>query len=165
MPERTIEDRLDHIEHFPVLVKEAIVHARGEADLVDILGTVRAAERGMQNERRRADAEIPPGTNGNRFVMEQGRAAKRSYNTPSLLGLFLKELMHDSLVTTLSYLLAKGIITIKWNWTPLQKETRDRGIGLRVARHEITDGDLDWDIGEVWGDGYPSYRRLKEESE
>ena len=162
MTERTTKDRLNHIEHFPVLVKEAIIHAEGDAEMVDILGTVRAAETGMQSERKRADAEIPPNTKGDMFVMEQGRKATRSYNTPGLLGLFHKAMMHDTLVTTISWLMANKVIKLTWSWTGLQKIIRVNGIGLRIAQHEVTDGDLEWDLGEVWGDAYPRYIRLKE---
>lgn len=145
----------------PAKVKELSLKADGDEELVDLIGYVRSAEIGLKSVRDGAAIELPANSKGKQWVMKQGRICTRSYNTSHLLLLFHNAMRsRGSLTRTLRTLLDLGVIKITWQYTKLMEVADQYNITLRVAKHEIQDGDPDADIGELWGRGYPSYEPI-----
>ena len=148
---------VEMIEEFPKQVKWAIEHAP-EDRMVDMLGTINSVATAINVAKRRAASEIQDGDHGKTWVAEQGRKGMRSYNTSSLLRIIADTFeQSENMLATLMYLLGAEVITIKWSWTNLSNLIRKENLDLRVARHEITDGDPEYDIGEFWTDGPVRY--------
>lgn len=100
---------------------------------------------------------VTPRVTGQRYrTVEKPGPTKRTYNTaPILHGIAESDSEHivgvSSPLDALMWAVSQKIITIKWNWTPLQKMVKALGLPMRVVKHEIADdGDLDgaW-VGEV----------------
>ncbi len=88
-----------------------------------------------------------------------GHRGERSYNTTGLLSLFAAQT--GSLASALAYLLNNNVISIEWHWSKLKKQLRLDGLSIRISEKEIEDGDPDYDIGEYFVDGYPTYKPVE----
>ena len=153
---------LEHIEAFPALCKQALLTADGDAERIDVLTYIKSSEQQLGKLRRSNEAELDYGiTEGETTQVEIGRRAVRSYNTSKLLLMFMTHL-DEGFINTLGWLRNHGVVTVNWNWTPLQRATERLGIGLSIAKEEIEDGDPKWDVGEVWKNASASYS-FKEE--
>ena len=155
---------VEMIEQFPAQVKWAIEHAP-EDRLVDVLGTINSTATAIGVAKRRAASEIVDGDHGETWEVEQGRKGMRSYNTSSLLVTLTRQLRYGTdILATLQYLLSRKIITISWSWSNLDKLIRNNNIELITARHEVVDGDPEYDMGEYWIDGPVKYVPIKKET-
>lgn len=148
--------RILGLAQYPQQVKQAIMLAQGDGEMVDVLGTVNSVERHVGDQRRRAAAELEPGIEGDFWEFGQGRIAKRSYNTTSLLNKFIRA-RDESLLGVIIWLIDNDILRVSWQWKKLQAAVNRYDISLSIAKHEIQDGDVKHDIGEVWGWGSPKY--------
>ena len=153
-----LASKLDLLEKYPAAVKDAIMTAQDEGELVDVLGTLVGNTRRVNEERRLAQTEVLPTAAeglkvGDRYTVEVKRAAKRTFNTPSIM-----RIMQENGVSFLD-LLHAGVFTVSWRWTDLKRYAEMRGIKLIVEAHEVPAmGDPDnVQVGEVWGDGNPKW--------
>ena len=154
-----LTSKLDLLEKYPAAVKDAIMTAQDESELVDVLGTIVANSRRVTEERRMAQAEVLPTAAeglkvGDRHTVEVRRAAKRTYSTPAIM-----KVMQANGVSFLDMLHA-GVFTLSWRWTDLKRFAEMRGIKLVVEAHEVNAmGEPDGEqVGEVWGDGNPAWK-------
>ena len=154
-----LTSKLDLLEKYPAAVKDAIMTAENETELVDVLGTIVANSRRVTEERRMAQAEVLPTAAeglkvGQRHTVEVRRSAKRTYSTPAIM-----RLMQENGVSFLDMLDA-GVFTVSWRWTQLKQYAEARGIKLVVEAHEVAAmGDPKGEqVGEVWGDGNPAWK-------
>lgn len=152
-----IDQMIDAISLYPAAVKLAITNS--EDRLVDVIGQVHSNQARIREMKKGAVSEIGDGERGKRWMAVIGGSYERSYNTQSLLSKLTAE--GSTLAQTLAFLLQTGVITIKWNWTPLKKLIRDRS-DIRIIKKEISDGDPEWDIGEYWKSGNPTYKPIEE---
>lgn len=151
------------LNQVPSTAEEFIVSdAKNDGDIVDILGSIRAAEVGLADVRKRHASEIEAGTKGAAYELEQSQRAVRSYNTQSLLIKFTAAMDLPPL-QVLNQLVLQGVIDLTWKWTALKKAASTYGLTLTTAHHEIEDGDPDADIGEYWKHGYPRYTAIEDE--
>ena len=154
---KKLEATLDELDKYPAAVKEAIMSAKNDAEMVDILGTIMSVRRRVDAERRLAAVEVAPTAeehvrSGDRHTVKVSRSAKRSFNTPSLM-----KLMQDNGFSLLD-LLEYDVLRITWRWTELKNFADRRGLKLKIAKQEIPElGDSKHDVGEYWEDGNPSW--------
>jgi len=155
---RSIDEQISALSGYPAMVKRAIIEA--EDRLIDVIAQVHSNQSRVRELKRGATAEINDGDQGRSWYVEVGQSATRSYNTQSLLAKLTPP--DGSIASTLQFLLTSGVIDIKWNWTPLKKLARRERLQLAIAQHEIADGDPEYDIGEYWKQGYPTYKPIEE---
>ena len=114
-----------------------------EQDSVDTVGLLRAAEVKLAELRRRLIAEMDGTETGELYWAVETRSAKRSYNTNGLIAAFGGP-------ANLDLLLKHDAVRLHWQWTKLQAAADAFDVTLAVAKHEISDGDPDALVGEVW---------------
>lgn len=153
---KALAEALDQLDAYPLAVHEAIMMARSDEDMIDVIGTIKSNERRYRDDVRGAIAEHGPDADsaiqGKRHRAEVGRQAIRSYNTPNLMRKFQAEGI------TFMDLIEHGVIEVKWRWTELDNFTHRRGITINKVGHEVsTLGKEDADVGEVWGPTYPKW--------
>ena len=156
----TFDEQLRLIAMYPAAVKQAALNS--EDRLVDLVGIVHSNQSAIRGMKRGWMAEIEDGDRGHNYEIQIPAPRDRSYNTSALL----EKLMAAGEMTLpqlLQYLVMSDVIRINWQWTNLKRELRVAGIGVRIAGHEIADGDPDWDIGEIDGKGSPKFVPLETE--
>ena len=156
---RELRTKVDLLAKYPAAVKEAILTAQSDEELLDVLGTVVANTRMVSEQRRLAQSEVLPTAHevtksGELWSVEVRRAAKRTYNTPAIL-----KTMQDNGVSFLD-LLSANVMSVGWKWQNLTRYAEQRGIRLTTEGREVPEmGDPEGShIGEIWGDGSPSWR-------
>lgn len=147
------------LKELPNRVKDASLDAAGDWDLVDLVGEIKSMNRRLRPITRGIETEIEGNVEGRKWEITQSRSAKRTYNTNKLLGR-IADLNDWSLVATISNLLRLDVIRISWQWTNLSEFAAKYDLPLNIAKHEIEDGDPEFDIGEVWDWGYPRYEAV-----
>jgi len=152
-------ERIVALNTVPGLVQQAILEAEGD-ELIDVLGTANSIQSQIGAIKRTAASEVSNGDHGGQWEFVQGRKAERSYNTDGLLSSLREELGYEELPHLLMFLMGRGIIRLNWQWTPLLKLIKENNLDLRTARHEIEDGDPDYEIGEYWKAGSPKYEAV-----
>ena len=152
----TFDTVVEMIEEFPAQVRWAIEHAPDDR-LVDVLATINSTATQINVEKRRAASEVQDGDHGETWKVEQGRKGVRSFNTSNLVTKIGIQLGHVTSWETIRMLLFDKVIKIEWSWSNLEKLIRVHNLDLAVARHEIEDGDPEFDIGEFYVDGYKKY--------
>ena len=157
----TLDDLIREIEEFPVKVRTALTFA-GEDRLVDVLGAVNSTQTQIGVHKRKAASEVSDGEHGETWEVERKRRGVRSYNTSGLISALNEELDHVNTLSLLMWLIEEGVVSLTWNWSPLDKLRKQRNIGFRFATHEIEDGDPEYDIGEFWVDASTRYVPIKE---
>lgn len=155
----SLDERLDLLAKYPAAVKAAIIDS--EDRLVDVLGTVHSVQAQIQKLKLDASTELDYSDTGRRWQADQDGKNQRTYNTQSLLA---KLSDGGALGTTLRWLMHLGVISIKWNWEPLQKLIRDRD-DINFVKHDIDDGDPEHDIGEWWKYGRHTYTPVEEDTD
>lgn len=147
-------------ESIPETANQLIVDANSDEELVDLLGEMRRAEKGLAQLRTDTAAEVEP-TSGERWEMTQGTRNVYSFNGTRLLAKILGEggLGDGSLITALQLLMDRGVIDFKWKYTPLIELLEEIDVGVNIAYHKVEEGDTEYDIGRVKLPGYPSYSR------
>ena len=155
---RQLRTKVDLLSKYPAAVKDAIMTAESDEELLDVLGTVVANTRRVSEERRLAQAEVLPtaaeGTKGGEdWAVEVKRAAKRTMNTPAIM-----KTMQDNGISFLD-LMQANVMSVSWRWTDLKRYADQRGIKLIIEAHEVPSmGQPDGShIGEVWGEGSPKW--------
>jgi hypothetical protein len=118
-----------------------------EIDSVDTVGAIKEVERQLVGLRRRLVAEMDGTETGDTYQAVESRSAKRSYNTDGLLAAFGEGIAD---MYGLHKLIDAGAVRLTWQWTGLNRLADEYDVTLRVAKHEIADGDPDALIGEVW---------------
>ena len=152
----TFDTVVEMIEEFPAQVRWAIEHAPDDR-LIDVLATINSTATQINVEKRRAASEVQDGDHGDTWKVEQGRKGMRSFNTAGLLATIGKRMRHTSTWTTLKMLMDTGVVKIEWSWSKLETFMKATNVELRMARHEIEEGDPDYDYGEFYVDGYKKY--------
>lgn len=155
---RELRTKVDMLGKYPAAVKDAIMTAESDEELLDVLGTVVASSRRVAEERRLAQTEVLPTAaegrkGGEDWSVEVLRAAKRTYNTPALM-----KTMQDNGITFID-LMQANVMHVSWRWTDLKRYADQRGIKLLIHPSEVsTMGQPDGKhIGEVWGEGSPKW--------
>ena len=82
-------------------------------------------------------------------LLVEARKATRTYNDSALLHSFWV----DDLNSTLHSLMEHDVVRLSWQWSKLQAEANRRDVSLRIAKHEVADGD-DEHVGELWATAY-----------
>ena len=155
---KALEKKLDLLDEYPAAVKDAIMSAKTDEEMVDVIGTVMSVRRRVDSERRMAASEVTPTAAehtraGERHYVEVTRSAKRTFNTPSLM-----KLMQDNGMSLLD-LLSYDVLRITWRWTDLKNFAERRDIKLNIAKQEIPElGDSEFQVGEYWTDGTASWK-------
>ena len=156
---KKLETKLDLLDKYPAAVKDAIMEAKNDEELIDVLGTTMSVRRRVDVQRRLAQSEVAPTAAehvkaGERHTVEVSRSAKRSFNTPALM-----TLLQDKGMSLLD-LLDHDILRITWRWTDLKNFAERRDIKLTIVDREIPElGDSDGaQVGEYWEDGNPSWK-------
>ena len=107
----------------------------------------------QESEKGQFGGIVRPRVTGQRYrTVEKSGPTKRTYNTGAILNGIAEsdETETSSPLEALMWAIAQKVVTLKWNWTPLQKAAKAFGLPMRVVKHEIADdGDLDgaW-VGE-----------------
>ena len=153
-----LQRRLAELEATPARVKEALLLAEGDEELVDVIGCVRSSISRMTDMRRQAENEILPDQDlrvlaGSEYMVEVTRKADRSYNTPALMKTF------QANGITLGDLLDANVLTLSWRWTELVRYMDRNELDMRKVASEIPNmGDPDGPhVGQIWKDGYPKW--------
>jgi len=157
------DDRLDEIAAFPQFVKATLLAADGDGEIVDALGTINSTQTAIGNIKLGTAAEVETETEGKQWLYEQSRKGMRSFNNAGMFVTLMRELDFESLTNLLLFLMERDIIRLTWQWTKLEKLLRIRNIDLRIAHHEVSEGDPDYDMGEYWKPGSSSYKRTTNE--
>ncbi|MHC1588593.1 MAG: hypothetical protein ACXQS1_02110 [Methermicoccaceae archaeon] len=144
------------MDGYPKTVQAAIMEAKDDAEMVDVIGTIKEVERrykpyvSMGISEIEFEPKVPLA--GEERAAEVGNVCSRSYNTPRLM-----RLLQDHGLTVLD-LLDMGIITIKWNWTPLKGLLKRKDIEYTIVDKEVSEmGEADGDIGENWNQTRPKW--------
>lgn len=111
--------------------------------LADVIADLQSAERTLADVRRMLMSEVTGPLSGREYRLVESRTAKRSYNTSGLLSQF-------GGFEALPRLVARDVIRISWQWSKLRRELEQADLPLTLAQHEITDGDPEALVGEVW---------------
>ncbi len=154
---KKLNERIEVIDAHPVAVKAAIMEAKTDRELVDVIGAIKSAERRYRGDVQGAVAEVKPEANhvlkGDVYAVETKNEAKRSYNTPNLMTKFQAE------GVTLFDLLDAGVLTLSWRWTDLKRFAASRGIDLDIVEREVPtmDSKEEADVGELWNTGSPRW--------
>jgi len=156
---KKLEETIDQLDEYPKLVKKAIMSAKNDEEMVDVLGTVMSVRRRVDAERRSAASEVTPTAAehvfaGERHTVEVSRSAKRTFSTPALM-----KLMQENGLTLLD-LLDYNVLSISWRWTELKNFAERRAIKLNIVKNEIPEmGEADGpQVGEYWQDGNPTWK-------
>ena len=156
---KKLEETLDQLDEYPKLVKKAIMSAKNDEEMVDILGAVMSVRRRVDAERRSAASEVTPTAAehvfaGERHTVEVSQTTKRSFSTPALM-----KLMQAKGFTLLD-LLDANVLTVSWRWTELKNFAERRSIKLTIAKKEIPElGDADGpQVGEYKEDRTPVWK-------
>jgi hypothetical protein len=157
------DDYFDEIRGFPSTVKLAIEHAPDDR-LVDVLGEVNSVATRIGALKRIAASEVHDGDHGEQWQVEQKRRGKRSYNTGGLLYQLGEQMYYTNTLALLMDMISLGVISLKWNWSPLKELMQQHNLDLRRATHEIEDDDPDYDYGEYWEDANPRYVPIEKEA-
>jgi hypothetical protein len=152
---------LGAITGFPAVVN-AVIQAAPDDRMIDVLGEVNSVATQIGQIKRRAASEVHDGDHGETWQVEQKRRGKRSYNTGGLLYQLGEQLHYTNTLALLMDMISLGVITLKWNWSPLKELMQQHNLDLRRATHEIEDDDPDYDYGEYWEDANPRYIPIKE---
>lgn len=127
-----------------------------EAQLPDIVGRLKVLERFLASTRKNLEAEVGPGTPaGDNYQTSTARKCHRSYNTNGLLtairnGMDTEAVDPVMLSEAIVHAMNADALRIQWQWTNLQKLVDELDVTLTIAKHEISDGDPQALIGEVW---------------
>ena len=152
-----LNGRIEVIDAYPEAVKAAIMEAKTDRELVDVIGSIKSAERRYKVDVQGAVAEVKPEANhvlkGDVYAVETKNEAKRSYNTPNLMTKFQAE------GVTLLDMLDAGVLTLSWRWMDLKRFAKSRGIDLDIVEREVPtmDSKEKADIGELWDTGSPRW--------
>ena len=159
--EMTIDEMLDMLERYPAAVKGTISVAGDR--LVDVIGVVHSNQAQIRDQKRLAMSELEPAV-GQRWSMEQGRQAKRTYNTPGILAAILAKWEGD-LLSLLLHLQAIDVLRFGWQWSKLDQFAYSLALPLTKAPTEISDDDPKYLVGEVWGPASPKFEPVMDEEE
>lgn len=141
----------------PDKVQAAYSLTEGDGDVVDLLGTVKKIEQKLGKFRRSLEKETVSDTTGTRSAIHIPRSCKRTYNTQSLM-LKMTEWFGITGTALIGELVARKIINpIGWRWTEVEAALTVAGIPIAKIDREVEDGDMEYDIGEVWTDGSAEY--------
>jgi hypothetical protein len=167
MRRRTMADNFEallvQITEFPALVSTTIQIAPDDR-MIDVLGEVNSVATRIGGLKRLAASEVHDGDHGQRWQVEQKRRGKRSYNTGGLLHNIGEQLSYANTLALLMDMISLGVITLRWNWSPLKELIQANNLDLRRATHEIEDDDPEFDYGEFWEDANPRYVPIEKEA-
>lgn len=150
---------LKELRELPARVKELVLDAEGEGGLVDVAGELSQIEKEFASARRMAASELESGVQGKVWRIYVPSPKKRSYNTPALINKF-SEAWGATIFDTLVALIKMDVVRLSWQWKKLDNAADQYDITLRIAKHEITDGD-DADVGVIPDVGYPQYKPVE----
>lgn len=140
-------------------VKETLMNADGEGEVIDVLGEIREVEKGLAFLRQGAGVEFDTGQQGKRWKVVVPVKNERSYNTPRLIRKFAEKIGGSSWDAFV--MLWKGdVIRLEWQYKKLLAAAHRHDVTVATAQHEIIEGD-DADIGVFPATGYPRYESVE----
>ena len=156
---KVIKGHIEALNNIPTLISDAVMAAKTDEELIDIIGTVKSVERRYKATIRGATVEIVPTADekvreGEQHKVEVGREAKRSFNTPSLMTMF------QDAGFTLIDLIEHDVVRMQWQWSKLMQFATARGLKVEVVEREVTTlkpDDKGAMVGEIWGSTYPKW--------
>lgn len=98
-------------------------------------------------------AEAPEGQVGQMYQLKRDGAYQRSYNIQGLMAKRLVSSPENEAIGIGDIILEwfdEGVLSKALRWTQLNQWANKHNVTLTVAKHEITDGDVDAEVGEVW---------------
>ena len=140
-------------------VKQTLLAAHGEGEVIDVIGEIREVEKGLASLRQGAAVEFDSGQHGDEWKIVVPAPNVRSYNTPSLVNKFSKA-WGATIFDTLRELIKMDVVRLEWQFKKLMNLAQQYDVTIATAQHEIVEGD-DADIGVYKGRGYPSYERIE----
>ena len=153
-----LREVLTTLDAYPQAIKSALLLTKGEKDIIDVVGTVKANERKYKDMIGGAVAELDLTPNvlerGTRHEAEVKNEAKRSFNTPNLM----RKLQAAGF--TLMDLIQHDVVRLQWQWRNLERFTSARGIDLDITNErEISPlGEEDYDVSALWNKSkYPRW--------
>ncbi len=120
-----------------------------DPDLLDVIGDTEVVIRMLRDFVGMLKSELPDKAATPRYREAGGRSAARSYNTDRILAKVAEDI-GGSTVEVLRYLRDQDAVRLTWRWTELKGVFQALDIPMTITSHEIVDGDLDADVGEVW---------------
>lgn len=115
-----------------------------EPDTADYIGRLDKVIRTLQGHRRLIMDELSGPVSGTDYRIVERRECARSYNDTALLRSFDREEIG------IPELVEADVLRLSWQWSKLRSLANLADIGLRIAGHEVTDGDEADHVGEVW---------------
>jgi len=118
--------------------------------MADAIGQINELRALAQEIVTNLKAEAPEGQVGELYQLKRDGAYQRSYN---IQGLVAKRLDADADMTVAEVLnewFHEGVLSKALRWTQLNQWANKHNVTLTVAKHEIADGDVEAEVGEVW---------------
>lgn len=117
-----------------------------DAQIIDRVGEVAVLISKLTTIKRSLMSELAGPVRGESYQLVESNAAQRSYNSAGLLVRFTER------GWTLPDLIRTGAVKLTWQWTNLQRATREAAVDLTITHREIgDDGEIDGPlVGEVW---------------
>ena len=129
---------------------DTIRHATpGDDELADVIADLKEAERVLADTRKMLQSEVTGPLEGRDYALVESRRATRSYNDSALLQSFWQGDLNE----TLHELMAADVVRLSWQWSKLERLADRRDVSLRIAKHEVSDGDEEH-VGENWTTSY-----------
>jgi hypothetical protein len=119
-----------------------------DEETADYLGRLDKIIRTLQGHRKVILDELTGPVSGKEYRVVQRNKGIRSYNTRALLRDFARAGVE------VSGLIAARALSYEWHWSELHRTALKADIGLRIAGHELVDGDEADHVGEVWQSYY-----------
>jgi hypothetical protein len=123
---------------------ESISSMPSDEETADYLGRLDFVIKKLSAHRSAVLLETPGPLAGREYRVIESRSAARSYNDAALFRSF------QAAGWTLEDLLAARAVSYQWHWTELHRSAIAADFGLRLAGHELVDGDEADHVGEVW---------------
>ena len=147
----------DGTHRLVVPVADAAITLNGQPvpdpDLLDVIGDTEVVIRLLRDFVGMLKSELPDKAATPRYREAGGRSAARSYNTEKILARLMGASDMDpgaNLFDAIRLALDRDALRLTWRWTELKGLYETLDLPMTIVRHEIEDGDLDADVGEVW---------------
>ena len=121
----------------------------GDDELADVIADLKEAERVLADTRKMLQSEVTGPMQGRDYALVESRRATRSYNDSALLQSFWQGDLNE----TLHELMAADVVRLSWQWSKLERLADQCDVSLRIAKHEVSDGDEEH-VGENWTTSY-----------
>ncbi len=156
---KVIKGHIEALDSIPTLINDAVMAAKTDEELIDIIGTIKSVERRYKPTVTGAVKEVSPTAaekerSGEIHKVDVSREAKRSFNTPALMTLL------QGAGFTLMDLIEHDVVRLSWQWSKLMQFATARGLEVKVVKREVASlapDDKGGMVGELWGETYPRW--------